>query len=161
MLKKIMYLARRFQKKLLNRTVENYILLIVIVFFSILMVSQVGLVSDKIRPYISYIDVFEGRYISDVDSLVKEGTLTLQLIDMSKEKDVKVLVNGKVVSEFDNKTVDINVTNNSVVEIDSSKLKTPVTVRIISKSDNVIGDILNTQAQIDSCIKVLTRVKLK
>lgn len=161
MLRKILMIFAKVQKNLLNRKVENYILLTAAIVFSVLTVSQIGLVSDKIRPYISSVDVFEGEYLNEIDSLVKVGTLELQLVDMSKDEDIKVLVNGSETSKFDAKTVIINVTDNSVVEVDSSKLKTPVTVRIISKSDNVAGDLVGQQVQVQSCIKVLTRVKLK
>lgn len=158
---KLPFFIKHLLKSLMNSAVEKYLIILVFVFFISLIIMQIGLVSDTIRPYLSDIEVFEGRHISEVDSLIKEGTITLELVDMSSEKDIKILVNGITISDFSTKYVDVIVTNNSVVEIDASKVKSPVRVRITSKSSNIKSNILNHEIKVESCIKVLTRIKLK
>jgi len=161
MLKFIKLFFKRSLRILVNKRVEKVIIYCAIIFAFVLMFSQIGLMSDTIRPYLSDIEVFEGHYINEIDSLIKEGTLTLELVDISKEKDIKVLINGIEVACFENKTIDLNVKDNSIIEIDGSRLKTPIIVKIISKTSNIKDDLIGKQVTVESNIKILTRIKIK
>jgi len=144
-----------------NNKIETTLVSVVLCFFIILALTQIGMISSKIRPYLSSIDTFEGQQINEIDTLIENGTITLELVDMSKEKDIKVLVNGIEVASFNTKTVKLDVKDNSVVEIDGSRLKSSAKVKIIEISENIANNILNDEVTVMSNIKVLSRIKLK
>jgi len=134
-----------------------YILFIVA---TVLLMAQIGMVSNNIRPYLTHIDVFEGSVINEIDSLIKEGEIKIQLINMKSDSDIKILVNGIEVSDFSQNTRDIVVRNNSVVEIDGSNLKTPTKVRVVSQSENILNEITNDEVITNSNIRILCRIKM-
>lgn len=155
------FTIKKFLKILVNKNIEKILLNFAFILFFILITTQIGLVSDILRPYLSDIEVFEGHVINEVDSLIQEGTVTLELVDISRENNVKILINGNEVSAFRERSVDIKVKQDSVIEIDGSRLKTNVTVRITSKSSNIISDIVGKEVAVQSNIKFLARIRLK
>lgn len=161
MLKKFRLLYIKTLKMFINNKVEDVFVVIFALLFITLLLAQIALTNDTIRVYLSNVEDYEGYTISDIDNLIKEGSITLELMDMSRDNDVKVLVNGKEKASFDKKAIDINVTDNSVVEIDGSKIKTSFRVKVIDKSSNVEGEIVNSIVLINSNIKTIARIKLK
>lgn len=137
------------------------IIYIAFIITFILFTAQIGMISDYFRPFLSHIDVFEGQSIKEVDSLIKQGTISLQLTNMSTDKDIKILVNGIEVSDFSNNIQDITVFHNSIVEIDGSTLMSPVKVRVINKSKNIKSEILDCEVTTQSNIKILCRIKIE
>lgn len=160
MLKKFINLKSIF-KTILNRRIENILSVFTIFFFLILLFAQIGLVNNKTRAILSSIDVFEGYRIDEVDSIIREGTVTLELIDIKKESDIKILVNGLEVDKFYKKSIDVVVRNNAIIEIDGTRIKSPIRVRISGKTDNIIGNIVNKEITVQSNIKIITSIKLK
>lgn len=161
MLRKFMVLMLRKIYRFISLNIEKTLVTSVFVILAVLFAAQLGLLSDRLSPFLSDVEVFEGQYISDVDNIIKEGTIALMLVDLESERDAKVLVNGKLAAAFTQKTVEVNVKNNSVIEIDGSKITSPIRVRITSKSGNIIDDIDGKEVETNSNIKVIARVRVK
>lgn len=161
MLKKFMISILRNLNKFISLNIERALVTAVFVILAVIFAAQIGLLSDRLRPFLSDVEVFEGQYISDVDNIIKEGTIALTLVDLESEKDAKVLINGKVAESFAQRTVEVNVRNNSVIEIDGSKIASPIRVRITSKSGNIIDDIEGKEIETNSNIKVIASVRVK
>jgi hypothetical protein len=53
------------------------------------------------------------------------------------------------------------VKNNSVIEIDGSRIVSPIRVKITSKSSNIIDDIEGKEVTTNSNIKIIARVRVK
>lgn len=160
MFEKINNLNKKFLKIFLKNKFEKILFIIAVICAGALFLTQIGMISNTLRPFLSDVEVFEGKYIKEIDSLIKEGRLTLELVDMSKEHDIKVLVNGIETAHFYDKFIDIKVKDDSIVEIDGSKIKSSFSVKIVSKSDNIKSDLVGKAVTLQSNIKVLARIKV-
>lgn len=69
----------------------------------------------------------------------KYGEITLELIDTKPDERICVLQNGEPVASFFEETVKINVSDNSVIEIDGSKVRQNFLVETVAFSDNIIN----------------------
>lgn len=161
MLRRFMISFLRRVYRFISLNIERSLVTAVFIVLTVLLAAQFGLLSDRLRPILSDVEVFEGQYISDIDNIIKEGSIELTLVDLENERDAKVLINGKMVESFKTKSVEVNVKDNSVVEIDGSKISSPIRVRITSKSGNIIDDIEGREVETNSNIKVIARVRIK
>lgn len=161
MLRKFITLIIRKINRFISLNIEKSLIMAVFAILVVLFLAQLGLLSDKIRPFISDIEVFEGQYISDVDNIIKDGTITLRLIDLESERDAKVLVNGMETAAFTQKSVEVKVKDSSVVEIDGSKIASPIRVRITAISGNIINDLEGKEIETNSNIEIIARVRIK
>ncbi|MCG4586141.1 hypothetical protein L0P56_11635, partial [Anaerosalibacter bizertensis] len=75
---------------------------------------------------------------------------------------IKVLVNGEVVSDFLKKDeIEINVSNNDLIEIDGTRYMEKNTIKVIGISKNIESPKLNTTVSTSQSIEILGKVKLK
>ena len=146
---------------IINKYSERIVIALGVLCFVILIVSQIGLGNEATRTFFTNIEKYEGVGVKDIGNVFKEGELTLQLIGTQPSENIKVLLNGNQDSAFTSESIRIKVRNNSVVEIDGSKVKTPFRVKVIGQSENISGTYVDNEIEIKSNISILTRIFLK
>ncbi|HHV27712.1 hypothetical protein FYJ27_04105 [Anaerosalibacter bizertensis] len=145
----------------LFKKIELFILTLAIMSLIVLVCIQFINIKDdniinttKFNDGIKYVPL---NNMKEMDS----GILILKLID-SEQEDIKVLVNGEVVSDFLKKDeIEINVSNNDLIEIDGTRYMEKNTIKVIGISKNIESPKLNTTVSTSQSIEILGKVKLK
>ena len=148
-------------KNILNKNIEKALFLLSFIFLSILIISQIGLMNNATRTFFTDIDSYEGIDINDVSNMTNYGQLKLKLIGIEPNSNIKVLVNGYEKYVFDKEIISIAVKNNSLIEIDGTKMKKPFSVKIINVSSNIASNLKSKKISVSSNIEILARIFLK
>lgn len=130
------------------------------ILVGLLLLSQLVLTTPGARAVLTYIDKFEGAYVSSVNT-GRLGEITLSLVGIEPVSDIEILQNGQPIAIFYEKEVKITVSDNSVIEIDGRNVKTPFTVEIKGITSNI--DIENnvTSIEVNSNISLIGRIFIK
>jgi hypothetical protein len=149
------------KKKKFKVNVERLFFFSLIIAFTLLIMAQTALMSPSIRAFFITSNLDEGTSLTADTYLYKKGVVTLKLQNMNSNRLLNVLVNGDVVGVFKNKTMELNVKDGDVVELDGSALKTSVDVKIVPKSDNILETCVNKELTIRSGVQKLTTIYIK
>ena len=152
---------KKNKKKNSKISFEKTLFISFIIMFTILIITQTALMSPNIENYISVDNQYERSSLGAEEFLYKRGEVSLQLQNMDSDDKLKVLINGEVIGAFVNKTLSLNVRDGDVIELDASDISTMDEVKIISKSDNIISDILNKEIKVLTGVKKLTIIQIK
>ena len=138
-------------------------LLYVIAVFCVLflVIAQIGLSNETTRTFLTDIDRYEGVNVNHLENVFKQGKLTLQLTGVMPSDNIYILINGYESHTFFSETMVLNVRNNSVIEIDGTKISTPFNVKITAVSDNISTNCMHREITVNSSIEILTRIFLK
>ncbi|OQB15904.1 MAG: hypothetical protein BWY15_00030 [Firmicutes bacterium ADurb.Bin193] len=127
---------RFFRKKPVVINLGKLYRVAMFVLIPVLLATQLALTTPGYRAVLTFIDKFEGAYSSENERSAL-GELTLTLEGTEPSPDIEILQNGQPVSVFYDKTITITVSDNSVIEIDGRKIKTPFFVVITAVSENI------------------------
>ncbi len=146
---------------ILNKKAEKVLFITLGFLVGTLISTQIGLINKSTRTYLTKVDKYEGINLKEITEVTNMGQLTLQIEGTKPNKKIKVLINGLPEYEFDKEIIIIQARNNSLIEVDGSKLKNQFKVKIIRCSDNILKSDCNKIIDINSNIEILTRVFLE
>ncbi|SNX55421.1 hypothetical protein [Thermoanaerobacterium sp. RBIITD] len=138
---------------------ENIVGLFVVAGFFVMIILQVSMLNDNIRVFLNSTEKIEGININTY--LSKKGTVRLELVGKDRAQDAYVLVNGDPKYNFKNRSVDIIVKSDELIEIDGTKYKQNLYVKVSDTSDNVIEPQKTAVIKVNGNIEIVGRVKLK
>ncbi|WKV09043.1 hypothetical protein Q2T46_00860 [Thermoanaerobacterium sp. CMT5567-10] len=138
---------------------DNLIAFFVIAGFLTVVITQVLMLNDNIRVFLNSTEKIEGININTY--LSKDGTLKLELVNMEKAPNAYVLINSDPKYSFKNKSVDISIKQGELIEIDGTKYKQTMYIKVVDSSDNVIEPQRTAVIKVDGGIEVVGRVRLK
>ena len=122
-------------------------------------VSQTALIFDTTRHFLTAVDILDGAVPASAGGIISTGTVTLRLTSGRPNDKIAILVNGDRYATFDKQTVDITITNQSVIEVvnDSNDM---VEVAIENISDNLYTTNSVPKCTVDN-LAVICRVVFK
>jgi|GEM_PF-1600899 len=138
---------------------DNLIAFFVMAGFLTVIITQVLMLNDNIRVFLNSTEKIEGININTY--LSKDGTLKLELVNMEKAPNAYVLINGDPKYSFKNKSVDISIKQGELIEIDGTKYKQTLYIKVADSSDNVIEPQRTAVVKVNGDIEVVGRVRLK
>ncbi|HHV62199.1 MAG TPA: hypothetical protein GXX51_06130 [Firmicutes bacterium] len=161
---------------------ERWFLRASILALFLLILSQAVLTSDGTRFFLCRVERFEGspikleriarnqgqRLARDQGQDVSQpaalheatGWITLRCIDQKTPEAVKVLVNGRAVTDFDYGDAVIMVHHGDLVEIDGSSNPQPLYFEVAETSPNVAKPARGTEVYINKSIESLGNVSV-
>lgn len=107
------------------------------VIFLVLIMVQAAIFIPSTKPAVIDNEALMGEPIGKEEFLYKEGAMVLTLVNFENYPALKVLVNGVEKASFLGKTVNINVLDGDVVELDGSGTNASSTVKVSSTSPNL------------------------
>lgn len=141
--------------------VEKFLLRSFIITFTLLIVVQAALTNPAVRTSLAMNDELEGKPLGMEEYLYNEGKISLKITDAQSSPLLKVLVNGDVVASFLENPLEIAVRDGDVVEIDGSDVGRPISVAVVSKSDNISDDCLYKSVTVNSNVMRIVRIRMK
>lgn len=163
MVKLILYRVdarRKRAKAKMKINAERFLFLSFIIIFAIMIVVQAALMNPVVRTSLSLNDELEGKPLGIEEYIYNEGTVNIYLLNMTKNPQVKILVNGEEVGAFDENSKVISVKDGDVVEIDASAVFADIEVAIRQNSGNISAECVDKGIIVNSDIKKLTRIRI-
>lgn len=130
--------------------VERLLMRMVVIALVAVVIVQGVMTNDQARFFLSWSERMEGQAInleeagSDTASdgaaqsaVAAQALLTLGIKDFASLPKARVLVNGQEYSVFNSAKVELKVSPQDVVEIDSTAYNFPVEFQVISRSPNL------------------------
>ena len=139
---------------------ESALYISAVILFLLLIAFQVILSFDKARKKIAAVDYLEGVSIEEYDSQAQSGTITLSLADTNKPELISVLVNGEKEQAFSSLSMNLVVTDNSVIEVDGRLHKEPFKISVSKADSNISYTNKNEIIVCHKDISFITRVKI-
>lgn len=139
------------------RVFKKIFIFSILTAFVVVLTSQMLLKNSEIRIKLSRLYEMESKYVFS-EKEIKEGYIVINVSNPSN--DLFLLQNGEKIMSLNSDRIEINIPDNSVVEIDGRNLKTQCSVKIIKISDNVDG-FYEEKIDIKSNIKILGRFFVK
>ena len=133
---------------------------IVVIFaiaFVTLVVSQLFLKSEVLKSEISVLHKLESQYVFSEQN-VEFGYIVIEVSNPSES--LFLLQNGEKIRSLNTPKVKIDISDNSVVEIDGRNIRELSDVKIVELSDNIDGFYEN-DVTINSDIVILGRFFVK
>ncbi|MGB9678582.1 MAG: hypothetical protein ACPL3A_01110 [Thermoanaerobacteraceae bacterium] len=152
-------MGKRVKRKKLNYFNENIIAVLIFTGLLLIVLIQFLMTDDNIRSALNMTEKNEG--ISLNTYLSEKGYVTIEVIDKEQAKNSYILINGEPIANFTKKFVEIEVKQNEILEIDSTKESEPIYFKITNTSDNVIEPQKTTIIYTDKNIKKICMVVLK
>lgn len=130
--------------------VERILMRLVVIALVAVVVVQGVMTNDQARFYLSWSERMEGQALNleEADSgtaassttqsaVAPQALLTLGVKDFASLPKARVLVNGQEYGAFNSSKVELKISPQDVVEIDSTAYNFPVEFQVISRSPNL------------------------
>ncbi|MGE5329747.1 MAG: hypothetical protein ACM3KR_09600 [Deltaproteobacteria bacterium] len=144
-----------------NKRIEKRIIILSVICFSLLIVIQTLMMNPLARNLLTQEEKVEGVFLQKSTENIDKGTIVLELVDCNSMDKLWVMVNGQRVARFSGKKVTLTVSNNELIEIDSTGINASARVKIASFSKNIAFLINNSTLEVNKNIAVIARVKIK
>jgi hypothetical protein len=135
--------------------------ILTIITLSLLLLAQLVITTPGIRAVLTYTDKFEGLYGNSQTQSSTLGEITLTLQGVEPASDIEILQNGQPIAIFYEAEINITVSDNSVIEIDGRKVKTPFSVRVSKLSPNIEAEDIPQIVHVNSDISLIGRIFVK
>lgn len=141
---------------------ERLILKAVISGIILLIIFQAIMLNDTARVFLNYTTRLEGDSLQETGLLSAKGKIIVKLENQELCSDALLLVNGEPAARFDKREIEVQVKNNDLIEIDTSRVKNQIIYfTVVGISDNVLEPSIGTRIKAKNKIEVISRIKLK
>jgi len=144
-----------------NKQIEKRIIILSIICFSLLIAIQVLMTNPSARNFLTKEERVEGVFLQESTQIIEQGTLVFELVDCSRMDKLWVMVNGQRIARFSGKQIILSVSNNELIEIDSTDTNDSAKVKIASYSKNISLLINNSVLKTEKNIAPIARVKIE
>ncbi|MCK9479691.1 MAG: hypothetical protein M0R40_09395 [Firmicutes bacterium] len=131
------------------------------VFVSALLISQLALTLPAGRAVLTNTDNFEGIYKNGENQPSTLAEITLTLVDAQPCPDIEILQNGQPIAIFYEEKIKVTVSDNSVLEIDGRRVNKPFSVVVSDIPSNIDIENIANIAQVNSDISLIGRIFVK
>lgn len=151
-----------FKSRIVTINIEKIFVTAFFISFSLLIITQVMLTITDLREGISTNSSIEGVPLEKEEFLYKEGEIVLELLSeyKSQGKDIKILVNGEEIGDFEYGQLSFKVKDGDILEIDSTRVSNRIDFIIKNKSSNVKIDNLSKKYTANREVLKIIKVKI-
>ena len=140
---------------------ERVLFFAFIVTFTLMIIIQAALMNPSVRTFLSVSNEFEGTPLGVEEYLYDEGELSLELLGDESNSEIKILINGEETADFSDNNIRLTVRDGDVIEIDGSNVNDSVEVMVVSGSNNISAECINTWVKVKSNVRRLVKVKIE
>lgn len=157
-----MFRVKGPKKRVQNQkiSIEKILFVSFIFMFLLLVMIQTALLTPGIQAYIPSTAPLEGSELRAEEYLFQSGQIDLELEQGISNEKLMVLVNGDPVCTFLNSSIQLNVKDGDVIELDGTATDQNCTVKVASISENISSEILNLKQTVGKSVERLTKVTM-
>lgn len=134
---------------------------ILLFLFVAFLVSQVILLNQPLKTFISRTDKLEGKSIADSQLFIKKGEIEISVDNYSILKPLVFYVNGESVGTPDGKAIKLQVKENDVIEVSGAEHGDTVVLKVTGVSEDIMVPELGKLIYVNNNLVMIDRVKLK
>lgn len=142
-----------------SRIIENGIFLACILCFILLILVQTVLIIPNARNNLNLSDKSIGVPLNSDEYLYNQGQITIKMLGDDPDPMVRILINGDVVAMFENTSMNINVKDGDVIEIDGSQSLIGHIVKVESISTNIKSKCNLAVAKVETNLQNLVKIQ--
>lgn len=139
---------------------ENILFSTCILCFVVLIVVQLILAVPSFRSFLHLTDKSLGLPLNGDEYLYNQGQITLSLVGEEPDPNLRILINGDVVGQFDSNEVVLNVKDEDVIELDGSENASGHIVQVDAITTNISSKCKNAVITTGNNIKRLVKVQI-
>lgn len=132
-----------------------------IVMFSLFIISQILLINQTAKTFISRTDRLEGISVEDSQLFVKKGEIEIYIENHSTLKPLVFYINGERVPAAEGRSVKLSVKDRDVIEVSGAGYSEMAILKVVSVSDNVTVPELGKLIYVNNNLVMIDRVRLK
>lgn len=134
---------------------------ILILLFAIFLVSQVILMNQTLKTFISRTDKLEGKSIADSQLFIKKGEIEISVDNYSILRPLVFYVNGESIKTPDGKSIELQVKENDVLEVSGAECSDTLVLKVTGVSDDIMVPELGKLIYVNNNLVMIDRVRLK
>ncbi len=143
-----------------NTVFENILFSTCILCFVVLIVVQTILAVPSLRSLLHLTDKSLGLPLTGDEYLYNQGQITLNLVGEEPDPNLRILINGDAVGQFDSNEVVLNVKDEDVIELDGSQNASGHIVQVKAITTNISSKCKNAVLTTENKIKRLVKVQI-
>lgn len=133
-----------------------------LVFFILaLIISQLLLLNETAKTFISRTDRLEGKSIADSQLYIKKGEIEISIENNKTLKPLVFYVNGNRIKTQNGKSIKLQVKDNDVIEVSGAEYNDTAILKITALSGNITVPELGKLIYVNNNLVMVGRVKLK
>jgi hypothetical protein len=140
---------------------EKYLKYIAVILFTLVVLTQIVLMNSDTRHLLQPSNESEGIPLEKNTYAYERGKLCLELIDGKPDEKIKIIINGEIYVSFTAKTIEFDVSENDIIEIDSSKVDETLTIGLNSCPDWMDTKSFDKNSKVFKERLILGRIQLK
>lgn len=141
--------------------INDIIKKILALLFTMLIISQVLLMNQKVKTFISRTDKLEGKSISDSNQFIKKGEIEISIENYSTLALLDFYVNGDIVDAPEGKSIKLQVKSNDIVEVSGKSFNDTAILKITAVSDNITVPEPGKLIYVNKNLVMVDRVRIK
>lgn len=153
-------------KRTINKkpNIEKILISLFIFSFSALILVQAILLDPSVRANLIIEEVLGGTPLGAEETLYNQGIIVLEVMgslpDTNNGMSLKVLINGEPAASFKEESLQLQIIDGDVIEIDGSDYKQELGVVIRSGSENINSEYLGKSVTVFSNVKKLAKIRI-
>lgn len=141
--------------------INDIIKKILVLFFTMLIISQALLMNQKVKTFISRTDKLEGKSISDSNQFIKKGEIEISIENYPTLALLDFYVNGDIVDAPEGKSIKLQVKSNDIVEVSGKSFNDTAILKITAVSDNITVPEPGKLIYVNKNLVMVDRVRIK
>ncbi|KUO73657.1 MAG: hypothetical protein APF77_22830 [Clostridia bacterium BRH_c25] len=132
-----------------------------VLLFAGLIASQVLLMNQTLKTFISRTDRLEGKSIADSQLFIRKGEIEITIENLSSMSPLVFYVNGESAGTSAGNSVWLQVKDNDVIEASGANYHDTVILKVTSVSDNITVPEPGKLIYVNNNLVLIDRVRLK
>lgn len=141
--------------------INDLIKKILILLFTLLIVSQALLINQAVKTFISRTDKLEGKSIDDSNQFIKKGEIDISIENYSTLEPLIFYVNGDIVNAPAGKSIKLQVKNSDVIEVSGKSFNDTAILKVTAVSDNITVPEPGKLIYVNKNLVMVDRVRIK
>lgn len=141
--------------------INNLLYRILIILIAVFMVSQVILMNQTLKTFISRTDKLEGQSIADSQLFIKKGEIEISVDNYSVLKPLVFYINGEKVSTPEGTTIKLQVKENDVIEVSGAGHGDTIVLKVTGTSEDIMVPELGKLIYVNNNLVMIDRIRLK
>lgn len=141
--------------------INNSLYRILAVLFAVFLISQVILLNQTLKTFISRTDKLEGKSIADSQLFIKKGEVEITVDNYSTLRPLIFYVNGESLKTPVGKSIKLQVKENDVIEVSGADCSDTVVLKVTGVSGDIMVPEPGKLIYVNNNLVMVDRVRLR
>ena len=132
-----------------------------VLLFTALIISQILLMNQTVKTFISKTDKLEGKSIADSQLFIKKGEIEISIENESSLGPLVFYINGVKAASGFGKSIKLQVKDSDVIEVSGADYNDTAILRVTKVSENITVPELGKQIYVNNNLVMIDRTRLK